>query len=315
MKPLISTSPLLIGEDRDRWSVLWFVKITSMVFGLTPGRHTSPTTRLVADPSPPTVSTSAFKSSGQQAACPPVSWASLRPPSLFPYLLQAEIQRQSSQPNSQISVNLAKIFFQNIDLRSAGLPCVNCLHTCWWALRVAHKPCRLCAQYLENPSPRKTTRDTSDQAQLKFRVLSIRGAMSRFWLREITRFAHCSDAFPSLCHFPPLWSLDHPSTWLTGWQQLPVQKVGQMNTHTVCKGSDRLSQSTHPVTNPHPQLPRGNGLLHVAFQPQGNRQLTVMMHEWAFAAQLSKKPVTNGISVPSQPLDCLAETSPFGCNG
>lgn len=308
-------SLLLIGEGRDRWSVLWFVKITSMVFGPSPGRHTSPTTRLVADPSPPTVSKSACKSSRQQAACSPVSWASLRPPSLFPYLLQAEMHTEAehSAQFTNFSESCKDIFskYRSQECRSpmCELPP---------DLLVSAQGCPQALQALcwvsQKPFPKKNHEGAFDQAQLKFRVLSIRGAMSRFWLREITRFAHCSDAFPSLCHFPPLWSLDHPSTWLTGWQKLPVQKVGQMNIHTVCKGSDRLSQSTHPVTNPHPQLPRGNGILHVAFQRQGNRQLTVMMHEWAFAAQLSKKPVTNGISVPSQPLDCLAEASPFGCN-
>lgn len=89
------------------------------------------------------VPTSTFKSSSQQF---PIFWTSWKlEPSLFPHLLQAETQCQSTeaQARKRNFSELCKISFLNSDLRNTGLPCVNhtpCRPWARWALVVAPKP-------------------------------------------------------------------------------------------------------------------------------------------------------------------------------
>lgn len=83
-------------------------------------------------------------------------------PSLFTHLLQAEIQRQSTKPRPQraISVKPAKISFQNTDLWSTGLLCVNHTPGRPVSTRGCSRACRLCAPYLRIPSPGKSPQGT-----------------------------------------------------------------------------------------------------------------------------------------------------------
>lgn len=240
-----------------------------MVFRLMSGLHTS--TRLITDPSFPTASTSVFKSSSQQLP----SLLGQPQSSLFPHLPQAKIQKQSPQSKSQraISVNPAKISFQNTDLRTTSLPCVNRTPGQLVSSHGCSQPAGSVLHISENLPQEKPQETPLTKPNLK-------SHQSTFHQRSDVKIPTKGNHTPCPLFRRLSWPLPLSPTLksgpfihlINGWQQPPVQKVGQMNTytHTQSVKQEATDLAEAPIlllTNPHPQLPRGQWVLMWHFQP------------------------------------------------
>lgn len=234
---------LLIYKDRKRWSGLWFEEITSVASRLNSGSAQLTYHQTGHKPQPSRMQLSPQLHLNPPGNSSPSSeWAGSRSPLSFhtSYRQKYSVKALKPKPGREISVNCAKMSFLNTDLRSTGLPCVNrtpCPPLARWALVVAPKPGSSVPGIWENLPQEKAHKKHLARVKITSQRYPLEKPMLRFQLTEISSLAHCSyspsPAPPLLCRSPLPRSLGHPSTWLTRWQQLPAQKVGQMNTHSL----------------------------------------------------------------------------------
>lgn len=150
----------------------------------------------------------------------------------------------------------------------------------------------LCSASHKTLPRQQPMRDTSSQGQLKITSDTFQQRRdAKILVQEKSQalpIVQTPSPQPSFSHLPRTSSLGHPSTWLTHWQQLPVQKVGQMSTHSIKQEATYLAKAPTLLPVPTPRWP-GAAHSECGTSAPGNRQLSVITHEWAFADQLLKK--------------------------